>query len=482
MSLKLRALIAVSLMVGFYVFSIAIICILVAIPYAEVVYLNRFDLRIIVACLAGAFAILVSIIPRRDKFSAPGPRILPEQQPRLFSELNDIARATGQAMPREVYLIPDVNAWVSQRGGFMGVGSRRVMGLGVPLMALLNVSQFRSVIAHEFGHYYGRDTALGPWIYQTRSAIGRTLAQLEERGSGLIFLFRGYANLFLRVTLAISRAQEYAADRIGAKLAGAGAMIGGLKQIHKAAPFWSPYVGSEVAPILDRSFSPPVSEGFLQYLGTATVEKAAGDNLETELREGKSEKLDSHPSLRERIAALAHIQAAKEEDMRPATVLLEKPESVDCNLFLPVEGSTFAPVRWDEVNQKVWIPAWKETVEFQSEALTGLTVRQLVYQLASGELARRMRNPAGMLLDDAQRISWAAGVAVHAMAFVLATDGWTVHALPGEYYFEKLGVQIYPAELGRIAGQEMKPEEWLEKVKDTGIADLPVIQAMVARA
>jgi Zn-dependent protease with chaperone function len=84
-------------------------------------------------------------------------------------------------MPAEVYLVPDVNAWVMQRGGLMDFGSRRVMGLGLPLMRILTCSQLRAMLAHEFGHYHGGDTKIGPWIYKTRGAIVRTVNSL---GSG----------------------------------------------------------------------------------------------------------------------------------------------------------------------------------------------------------------------------------------------------------------------------------------------------------
>jgi heat shock protein HtpX len=42
------------------------------------------------------------------------------RHPQLFAEIDGVARATGQAMPADVYLVPDVNAWVAQRGGMMG--------------------------------------------------------------------------------------------------------------------------------------------------------------------------------------------------------------------------------------------------------------------------------------------------------------------------------------------------------------------------
>ena len=72
---------------------------------------------------------------------------------------------------------------VAERGGVMGAGSRRVMGVGLPLLDLLTVPQFRAVLAHEFGHFVGGDTRLGPWIYKTRAAIGRTTDTMGVRGN-----------------------------------------------------------------------------------------------------------------------------------------------------------------------------------------------------------------------------------------------------------------------------------------------------------
>lgn len=54
------------------------------------------------------------------------------------------------------------------------------MIVGIPLLHLLSERGFRGVIAHELGHYRGGDTRLGPWIYRTREAIGRTIAQLSD--------------------------------------------------------------------------------------------------------------------------------------------------------------------------------------------------------------------------------------------------------------------------------------------------------------
>jgi Zn-dependent protease with chaperone function len=185
-SLQGRAALAIALLVGFYLLALGMVAILLYIPFAADSYAHALTGRIGIFCIGGAFAIVRGIFPRRDRFEPPGPTISESEQPRLFATIREVAAATNQAMPAEVYFVPEVNAFVAQRGGLMGVGSRRVMGIGLPLLDSLTVGQFRAVIAHEFGHYYGGDTKLGPWVYKTRAAIIRTLESLGRHSGGFL--------------------------------------------------------------------------------------------------------------------------------------------------------------------------------------------------------------------------------------------------------------------------------------------------------
>ncbi len=51
-----------------------------------------------------------SIIPRFDRFTPPGPSLLPNDQPELFKVLNGVANGMGQEMPAEVYAIGELSA------------------------------------------------------------------------------------------------------------------------------------------------------------------------------------------------------------------------------------------------------------------------------------------------------------------------------------------------------------------------------------
>lgn len=81
-------------------------------PYFEIVYAHRLFLKLTLICVLAGLAILWSVFPRIDKFEAPGPSLTPAKHPRLFKEIERVAAAVGQPMPAEVYLVPNVNAWV----------------------------------------------------------------------------------------------------------------------------------------------------------------------------------------------------------------------------------------------------------------------------------------------------------------------------------------------------------------------------------
>src|SRR6185295_12539637 len=129
-SLILRGILALILMVGFYLLAIGLSVGLIAIPVLEF-SAGRVHPKLDLMCLFGGVVILWSVVPRIDRFAPPGPRLDEAAQPELFRSVAEIARRTGQRMPEEIYLVPKLNAFVAQRGGLMGFFGRRVMGIGL---------------------------------------------------------------------------------------------------------------------------------------------------------------------------------------------------------------------------------------------------------------------------------------------------------------------------------------------------------------
>ena len=475
-SLAGRALLAVVLMIGFYILAVAMAAGLVYIPYAEVAYAHRIHPKLAILCVIGALAILWSVLPRFDKFESPGPQLTRDQHPRLFQELDGVAKSVNQEMPAEVFLVPDVNAWVAQRGGVMGFGSRRVMGLGLPLMRMLSRSQFRAVLAHEFGHYYGGDTKLGPWIYKTRGAIGRTLESLGD-GSLLRLPFLAYGKMFLRITHAISRRQEFVADELAARAIGSQALIGGLRTVHGVAPAFDAYWVNECAPVLNAGFRPPLAEGFQQFVQAGSVAAAIDKHLDEELKEGKVDPYDTHPPLKERIAAVQNLPPGEfGSDDPPATTLLADVPTLENELLAalvnPDSAGKLKPIDWGQVGEQVYVPEWTGLVKANTAALSGVTPESLP-QLASDIKAfgKRCRDHVGATPVDENAEGLASGVIGAALSVLLMNRGAKVDAMPGQSIVVTIGsATIEPFSVLRLlADGKLPPADWSRQCTEMGI-------------
>ncbi|MDX2170594.1 MAG: M48 family metallopeptidase [Deltaproteobacteria bacterium] len=479
-SLAGRAALAVALMIGFYVLALAMIAALLFVPYVEVAWAHHVNLKLTLLCLFGAAAIGWSILPRGDTFPAPGPALHEGDHPRLFDRLRDVATRTEQAMPSEVFLVPDMNAWVANRGGVMGFGSRRVMGLGLPLMQLTQVDQFEAILAHEFGHYHGGDTRLGPWIYKTRGAIGRTLGTLGEDG-WLHLPFRWYGTMFLRITQAISRAQELTADRLAARVVGARPLADGLKRVHAEGQAFNTYWQNEAVPLLQAGYHAPLVEGFTRFLQAPRIRTAIDKALATEMESGTADPFDSHPPLRERLAALApllDVDAPVGDEASALTLLGDVAASERALIgFLAKSGDagSFRPLAWDDTTLTVYAPAWRQQMEKLAPLLGDATLADLpeIVRTRGAELSRHV---AGQEVPEQFTAQALAGPLGSCVATALLDAGWSADAAPGEPVTVRHGdfvlepFAIVPSLLGDQAAAGS--ERWLTTLREHDVAAL----------
>jgi len=65
-------------------------------PVRRNVYFKGIDFRIALACIVGAGVVLWSIVPRPDRFEAPGPELVPAHHPELFQVLNRCEKQLGR--------------------------------------------------------------------------------------------------------------------------------------------------------------------------------------------------------------------------------------------------------------------------------------------------------------------------------------------------------------------------------------------------
>jgi Zn-dependent protease with chaperone function len=476
-SLTIRAVLALVLLVGFYVMAIVIALGMLYLCYAMVAHAHRVNGKALVFLLFGACAILWSLVPRFDRFEAPGPELLPHEHPRLFGELEGIAQAVNQRMPAEVYLVSGVNAWVSTRGGIMGIGSRRVMGLGLPLLQCLSVTQLRAVLAHEFGHYHGGDTSLGPVIYQTRAAIGRTLQNIGD--SILQWPFRVYGNMFLRVTHAVSRHQEFAADALAAETVGSAPLISGLKTVHAAGAAFDPYWQSELAPVLGAGFLPPCGEGFSLFLKSKPVEAQVRKMIDHELQSADANPYDTHPPLRERIAAAQEFPsgAVLAYDPASATLLEDLPNLETAwlsSMFGQQNVAGLERVSWQELGDRVYIPSWEKMLREHAVAFDGVHFGDLPRLAQSmDEFSMSLSRALNQFLSKEEAAGRVGGIVGAALGLVLHDHGWQLETGPGlPIAFRRGDREIVPFDqFSKLMDKSMSDESWISLCDELSIRD-----------
>lgn len=199
-----------------------------------------------------------------------------KRQPILFAFIRQLCRDTRAPFPHRVYLTADVNAAVFYHESFLSLflptPKNLVIGLG--LVNHLNLSEFKAVLAHEFGHFSQRSMKLGSYVYMSNRIIGelvfgrdwvddtvdsvRSLRGLSGAGvdvrvlmlafvvaafawafTGLLWgLRKALQGLFQVINFAnssLSRQMEFNADLVAVSVTGSDALIHGLARLDFAA-------------------------------------------------------------------------------------------------------------------------------------------------------------------------------------------------------------------------------------------------------
>src|SRR5205814_6198739 len=99
--------------------------------------------------------------------------IYKEDQPKLFAFIRQLSAETQTPLPKKIFLSPDVNACVFYNSSFwsMFLPVKKNLEIGLGLVNSINASEFKAVIAHEFGHFSQRSMKLGSFTYNVNRVI-----------------------------------------------------------------------------------------------------------------------------------------------------------------------------------------------------------------------------------------------------------------------------------------------------------------------
>ncbi len=301
-----RAGLAVALLVGFYLLAVGLaVGLVVALVQVLRLGFSGLPIAILFALVVPVvFAVLYGVFGRSRDGQPPGVRLTEQAQPQLWAVARELADLAETRCADEIRLVADANAAVSDSGSWLGLraGTRRLY-LGVPLLHGLDEAQLRSVLAHEFGHYGGRHTALAGVTYRGAETIGRTVSHLGPRHlASRLFLI--YARLYFAVSHSVNRRQELEADQLSARAVGPDVAASALLEVAPLAVTWEHYLHRFAAMGLEIGRRPTgLLAGFADHLACPEVARAMQQLRETTADE-KPSVYDTHPSTGSRVALL----------------------------------------------------------------------------------------------------------------------------------------------------------------------------------
>ncbi|MEX6686546.1 M48 family metalloprotease [Danxiaibacter flavus] len=177
--------------------------------------------------------------------------------PELFAFVRNVSKEVGTSFPKHIYFTQEVNAFVSYDSSFKSLffPVRKNLTIGIGLVNMLNLSEFKAVLAHEFGHFSQKSMKAGSYVYQVNKVIYNMLYEnnsysaVLQSWANIHQTFAACAAITVKVVqciqwilqraykvinknyLGLSREMEFHADAISAKVSGSNNAIHALRRI-----------------------------------------------------------------------------------------------------------------------------------------------------------------------------------------------------------------------------------------------------------
>lgn len=197
-----------------------------------------FTVMIIVGAVATIWSMLRSFFIRIEHHD-PGKPVTRSEAAALWQLAEEVAATLNTRPVDEIRLTTGTELCVYERGTWrqrMNNRAERILVLGAAVLIDFKKDDFRSVLAHEYGHFAHRDTAGGDIALRVRNDIFKfCIAMVNAEQNTLLNIafhfLRLYDFLFRRISHGATRLQEVLADRVAAQAYGPAAFKGGLTHV-----------------------------------------------------------------------------------------------------------------------------------------------------------------------------------------------------------------------------------------------------------
>ncbi len=273
-----KATIAILSILLFFVLYTSLIIALFYLVYIAITYevgsINKFTILIKLGAIAGTVMLALFTLKFIFKLRNHKPdnriKLNKEENKELFSFIEDICKSSGAPKPKNIYVDPDVNAYVSYTNVWLSLflPTKKELTIGLGLVSSLNLSEFKAVIAHEFGHFAQRSMKIGSYIHSANTIINGMIFSRDKwdeildqwRDSDIrlsfaawiitpvIWVIRRVLTLFYmllnRMHSLLSQEMEFNADKVAVKVAGSDAIVSALWRLEHGFTNWNTIVSN----------------------------------------------------------------------------------------------------------------------------------------------------------------------------------------------------------------------------------------------
>ncbi|HAS44939.1 MAG TPA: hypothetical protein DCS93_30945 [Microscillaceae bacterium] len=314
------------------------------------------------------FAFMIKFVFARFRNENPHRiQITEQEQPALFAVIREVANAANTQFPKKVFIIPEVNASVFYNSSFwsMFFPVRKNLQIGLGLLNSLNLSEFKAVLAHEFGHFSQKSMNIGSYVYTANHIIYNLVYDYDQwdklvddwRSQGGLWGFfgslthaisstvrwalRGAYNIINTQYLSLSREMEFHADLIAANIAGSQNIIAALRRIEFTDAAYTQTIDFLNTLVDEKLYSQNIyplhsslifkqiqnyqlkSENNLPIISLEDLEKHTNKS-----RVNYEDQWASHPALAEREESLQQSPPTDYREVESAWTLLQNTESL----------------------------------------------------------------------------------------------------------------------------------------------------------
>lgn len=369
-SYMFRATLAVLSILLFFALYAALVIGLGYLVYYACIYdmgrINKFTIILKVGAVAGAAMLFVFtlkfIFKLKNHKRENRIKLHKDEHIDLWSFIYTICKETGAPKPKNIYVDPDVNAYVAYTNMWLSLflPVKKELTIGMGLVSCLNLSEFKAVMSHEFGHFSQRSMKIGSYIISANTIIHGMIYDRDKwdeildqwRASDIrlsaaawaitpvIWVIRqllGLFYMFLNLMYSsLSREMEFNADKVAISTSGSDAILSGLWRLDSGFEQWNntlnnAYLASKKKLFVKNLYThntkalDDIAEEQHSLLNNLPEDSRGGQTYFTSSLVSKADMYASHPSNDKRQDNAKVPYIACEQDSRSPWLLFNNP-------------------------------------------------------------------------------------------------------------------------------------------------------------